>query len=67
MNERKHLSLVDSEGKTLRVYAGIPTILPSGSYTFNESITDDFMIFGETGEDVTWSFKEHRWITSKPS
>ena len=62
MTERKHIKLVDSEGKMLRVYAGIPTILPSGSYTFNEEIDNDFIICAEMENDVTWSVKEKRWI-----
>ena len=63
MNERKHISLVDPKGESLKIYAGIPTIIPRGSYVFNETVDDDFIICGEMETDIIWSFSEKRWIT----
>ena len=63
--ERKHISLIDPEGKTMKVYAGIPTIIPSGTYIFKETIGPDFIICGEIDKDIIWSFKERRFIVGE--
>ncbi len=65
MSERKHILLEDSSGEAFKVYAGIPTIIPKGVYVFNETVDSNFIIHGEIERDVTWSFKERRWIIPK--
>ena len=62
MKERKHISLVDPNGETFKIYAGIPTIIPRGNYTYVETIDEDFIVCGEIEKDITWSFKKQRWI-----
>ena len=63
--ERKHIKLMDPEGKMMKIYSGIPTILPKGTYSFSDLIDEDFIISGETENEITYNFLEKRWIPSK--